>query len=43
MVKWRYKIIQEINKKNKLKSSDNKELDNLINKMLIINVDERIS
>ena len=36
-------IIQEINKKNKLKSSDNKVLDNLINKMLIINVDERIS
>ena len=35
--------IQEINKKNKFKSSDNKELENLINKMLIINVDERIS
>ena len=29
-------IIQEINKKNKLKSSDNQELDDLINKMLII-------
>ncbi len=36
-------IIQEINKKNKLKSSDNQELDDLINKMLIINVNERIS
>ncbi len=36
-------INQEINKKNKLKPSGNKELDDLINKMLIINVDERIS
>ena len=35
-------IIQEINKK-KLKSSDNQELDDLINKMLIIDVNERIS
>ncbi len=38
-----YQIIQEINKKKKLKSSNNKELDDLINKMLIINVNERIS
>ena len=36
-------INQEINKKNKLKPSGNEELDDLINKMLIINVDERIS
>ena len=36
-------INQEINKKNKLKPSGNKELDDLINKMLIINVNERIS
>ena len=41
--KMEIQIIQEINKKNKLKSSGNKELDDLINKMLIINVDERIS
>ncbi len=41
--KMEKQIIQEINKKNKLKSSGNKELDDLINKMLIIHVDERIS
>ena len=41
--KMEIQIIQEINKKNKLKPSGNKELDDLINKMLIINVDERIS
>ena len=40
--KMEIQIIQEINKK-KLKSSDNQELDDLINKMLIINVNERIS
>ena len=41
--KMEIQIIQEINKKNKLQPSGNKELDDLINKMLIINVDERIS
>ena len=41
--KTEIQINQEIHKKNKLKPSGNKELDDLINKMLIINVDERIS
>ena len=38
-----YQILKEINSNKKLKSSDNEELNDLLNKMLKINVNERIS
>ena len=38
-----YQIINEIESNKQLKSIDNKELDDLIKKMLVININERIS
>ena len=41
--KTEFQIIKEIESNKQLKPIDNKELDDLIKKMLVININERIS